>query len=134
MAKILMFRRPNLEAQRGPLLYPDDTPALRKLIKELIELKYFVSRPSKHHIKHGAINFYPSTGTITIDAVGRHPENGRQAFLALLKTMYPKQPVADWSGGEPPPRPVVLKIDLDDQEEATGDQEHKQDDDGDLPW
>lgn len=134
MAKILMFRRPNLGVERGPLLYPDDTPTLRKLIKELIGLKYFVSRPSKHHIKHGAINFYPSTGTITIDAVGRHPENGRQAFLALLTTMYPKQPIADLGTEEAPPHPVVLKIDLGDQQEAHGDQQRKQDDDGDLPW
>jgi hypothetical protein len=133
MAEILMFKKPNREAKQGPLYYPDDTPALRKLIKELTDLKYFVRRPSKYQIKHKEINFWPSTGTIAIDGVGRHPEKGRQAFLAFLKQTYPKHPGDLDAGDGFLQPPLVIKIDLDDEEEKPGD-DHSHNQDGDLPW
>lgn len=74
------------------LYYRDDDDFIRELIWELIRRKRYVRRESKHHIKVREVNFWPSTGTITIDGEGRHPEKGEQAFLALLEKRYPKPP------------------------------------------
>jgi hypothetical protein len=102
----------------GPLFYPDDTLATYELIRKMIEMKYFVWRPSKYHIKHGDVNFWPSTGTITIDNVGRHPEKGKEALIALLQRMYPKgrraRPEAPLTQDNLPAPVTVLEINLDD--------------------
>lgn len=38
-----------------------------------------------HHVKIGEVNFYPSTGTITIDGIGRYKEGkGLDALIPLL--------------------------------------------------
>jgi len=78
-----------------PLFYPDDDPLTHEVIKELIDRKRFVSRPSKFHIKHRAINYFPSTEVITIDGRGRHPKAGPDAFLALVEQEYPKRSLRD---------------------------------------
>jgi hypothetical protein len=112
-----IIRVPATDRPRGPLFYPDDTLATYELIRELIDLKFFVWRPSKYHIKHGDVNFWPSTGTITIDNVGRHPEKGKQAFIALLQRMYPKgrraRPEAPINRDDLRPPVTVLEINLD---------------------
>ena len=114
-----IIRVPVTDRPRGPLFYPDDTLATYELIRELINLKYFVWRPSKYHIKHRDVNFWPSTGTITTDNVGRHPENGKEAFFALLQRMYPKgnraRPEAPIIQDNLPPPVNVLEINLDDE-------------------
>jgi len=123
----------------GMLYYRDDGPEFYEPIGELLALKYYVRRPSKHHIKHREVNFWPTTGTITIDAIGRHPEKGQQAFVALVKTMYPKRRLQDAGAqavtDEPRPSPLVLEIDLDHSDE-TSDRGHDPEQDGkdDPPW
>ena len=74
-----------------PLYYRDDEDFIRELIWELIRRKRYVRRESKHHIKVRQVNYWPSTGTITIDGEGRHPEKGEQALLTLLDKRYPKR-------------------------------------------
>jgi hypothetical protein len=108
---------PEADAPRRPLFYPDDTPRYYELIHEMIDLKYFVSRPSKHHIKHGDVNFWPSTGTITIDGQGRYNEKGKEAFIALLQRMYPRRRRPDPEAPTihaAPPSSAIFEISLDD--------------------
>lgn len=121
------------------LFYPDDLPELYLLISKLIDRKYYVRRPSKHHIKHRALNFYPSTGTITIDGRGRHMEEGPDAFLALVEKEYPKHHRIRGSRRTHPeksPAPApVFEINLDDDECSANKQlEGTQDRSSDLPW
>lgn len=41
-----------------------------------------------HHLKIGAVNFYPSTGTITIDGeMMRYPARGLDALKTVLSDM-----------------------------------------------
>ena len=127
------------ESESGMLYYRDDGPEFYEPIRELLTLKYYVRRPSKLHIKHRDVNFWLTTGTITIDVIGRHPEKGPQAFVALVKTMYPKRSLQDAGAqavtDEPQPSPLVLEIDLDHSDE-TSDRGHNAAQDGkdDLPW
>ncbi len=80
---------------KKPLYYRDDEDFIRELIWELIRRKRYVRRESKYHIKVREVNFWPSTGTISIDGEGRHPEKGPQALLALLDKRYPKRRARD---------------------------------------
>ncbi|QQO18606.1 hypothetical protein JJB98_01080 [Bradyrhizobium diazoefficiens] len=77
---------------KKPLYYRDDEDFIRELIWELIRRKRYVRRESKYHIKVRKVNFWPSTGTITVDGQGRHHETGTEAFLKLLDARYPKGP------------------------------------------
>jgi hypothetical protein len=105
---------------KKPLYYHDDDDFVRELIYELVRRKRYVRRESKHHIKVRDVNFWPSTGTITIDGESRHPENGSEAFLELLDKRYPKR---RGKGGDtqadtvecssPTPAPIFW-MDLDD--------------------
>lgn len=127
------------ETKEPILFYPDDAPELYLLISKLIDRKYYVRRPSKHHIKHRALNFYPSTGTITIDGRGRHSEKGPDAFLALVEKEYPKHHRTRGSRRARParsPAPVpVFEINLDDDEcSASRHFAGTQDRSSDLPW
>ena len=102
------------------LFYPDDSPEVCLLIMKLIEDKYYVTRASKHQIKHGKVNYYPSSGVITIEGEGRHTEKGPHALLALLEQRYPKRrgkvgdPQANPVEPTSPPSAPIFKIDLDD--------------------
>lgn len=69
--------------------YPNDSEELRERILKLNSLKYYVQRIDQHHLKMGLVNYYPSTGAITIDRVGRHPRDGFEALLALLEKRFP---------------------------------------------
>lgn len=75
-----------------PLFYPDDDGYIREFIKELIERRRYVRRESKYHLKHRGVNYFYTTGVITIDGQGRYCETGKDAFLKLLDLRYPKQP------------------------------------------
>jgi hypothetical protein len=125
------------------LFYPDDPPEFYLLIQKLIKDKYYVQRPSKHQIKHREVNYYPSSGVITIDGGGRHPEKGSQALLALLEKLYPKRRGKDDDTQATAPEPLpsspssslVLEMDLDDEDEPGGyDHDCSQDDGDDVPW
>lgn len=86
-----MAHRPSHPRTNGnSLFYPDDTPEVSGIIHETIKRKFFVSRPSRSQLKHGAINFYPSTGKITIDGEASQPEKGAEAFWSLLEERYGK--------------------------------------------
>jgi hypothetical protein len=84
-----MAHRPNHPAGNS-LFYPGDTSEISRIICETIKRKFFVSRPSRSQLKHRAINFYPSTGKITIDGEASHPEKGAEAFWSLLQERYGK--------------------------------------------
>lgn len=99
------------------LFYPDDPREFCEFISDLIKLKYFIRRTSKHQIKHREVNYYRSTGTITIDGIGRQPEKGPKAFLKLLEQMYPRRRPKGSDEPTPPPpptspHPFVLNFDL----------------------
>lgn len=104
-----------------PLFYPDDDPLTCEVIKELIDRKRYVTRPSKFHIKHRAINYFPSTEVITIDGRGRHPETGPDAFLVLVEQEYPKRSLRDVGAeahdAKNRPEGLVLCITLDDEDD-----------------
>lgn len=86
-----MAHHPNHPRTNGnSLFYPDDTPEVSGIIHKTIKRKFFVSRPSRSQLKHRAINFYPSTGKITIDGEASHPEKGAEAFWSLLEERYGK--------------------------------------------
>ena len=108
------------DAKEPILFYPNDPPELYLLISKLIDRKYYVRRPSKNHIKHRAINYYPSTGTITIDGRGRRTEKGADAFLALVENEYPKRARQNYrkraSPAKSSPPSPVLEINLDDDD------------------
>jgi hypothetical protein len=107
-----------------PLYYGDDEGFIRELIWELIRRKHYVRRESKHHIKVRQVNYWPSTGTITIDGEGPHPEKGEQALLALLDKRYPKprrkgedrQAISP----EPSPSAPIFNLNLDDLDISSG--------------
>lgn len=127
------------DAKEPILFYPNDPPELYLLISNLIDRKYYVRRPSKHHIKHRALNYYPSTGTITIDGRGRRTEKGADALFALVESEYPKHHRLGSSrrarpAKSPPPAPV-FEINLDD-DECSANQllEGTQNSSNDLPW
>lgn len=103
---------------KKPLYHRDDEDFIRELIWKLIRQKRYVRRESKHHIKVREVNYWPSTGTITIDGEGRHPEKGEQALFALLDKRYPKlrnksedaQPISP----EPSSSAPIFNLNLDD--------------------
>lgn len=102
--------RSPLAKSNKPLFYADDSVELQYIILTTIRReKYFVARPSKHQIKSGAINFFPTTGVITIDGEGRHALTGAEAFWELLKAKYPKHhPASREPQGVPPTLPSDL--------------------------
>ena len=63
---------------------------MRESIEKLRELKYFIRRDDRIALKLGPVNFWPSTGTITIDGEGRHDGGrGLDDLLALLAERFP---------------------------------------------
>jgi hypothetical protein len=72
------------------LFYDTDTPAMIEAIEKLRELKYFIRRGDRITLKLGRVNFWPSTGTITIDGEGRYDGGqGLDDLLALLAERFP---------------------------------------------
>jgi hypothetical protein len=63
---------------------PSDLSSVRYEILKLKKLGYKMTRPSRHHLKIGSINYFPSTGTITSDPCYRHTERGFEALLRIL--------------------------------------------------
>lgn len=59
-----------------------------KMAEALAALKTYNVRydqPSPHQIKVGKFNFYPSSGKITVDGVGKVAEKGLDIFLEALR-------------------------------------------------
>ncbi|MHC2584199.1 hypothetical protein [Bradyrhizobium diazoefficiens] len=122
---------------KKPLYYRDDEDFIRELIWELIRRKRYVRRESKHHIKVRKVNFWPSTGTITIDGQGRHHETGTEAFLNLLDSHYPKRlapkinPFENLTLSEKLQTAPIFDVSLDDEDDLC--KVHEQDCDDDIP-
>ncbi len=111
--------RKQKSSKHPPLFHEDDEAWVHELIKELINRKYFVTRPSMHQLKHRKVSFYPSTDTIIIDSGGRYEKTGAQAFLDLLEQMYPKKrgqqtgsPPSDDAASKPPAQMIDLRLAL----------------------
>jgi len=68
--------------------HKNDTPEQRRQIKELIKLGYPVERKTHAHVKILTVNYFITTGTITIDPCIRHKQKGYDALLKLLREMY----------------------------------------------
>lgn len=126
-------------AQSGenPIYYSDDADFVRELIQELIRRKRYVNRPSKHHLKHRGVNYFYTTGVITIDGQGRHYEAGAEAFLKLLDTRYPKRlgpkinPFENLTLSEKLRTAPIFDVTLDDEDDLCKD--HAQDCEVDIP-
>jgi hypothetical protein len=69
---------------------PRDTEEVRLEIRKLVEFGYRVIRKTDHQIKIRDVNYYPSTGTITIDPCTKFKDKGFEALLDLLSAKYPK--------------------------------------------
>jgi hypothetical protein len=70
------------------LIQAGDADDLKKAITQL-KKRYPVVRKSEHHFKIRAVNYYPSTGRITIDPCQVHSERGYDALYSLLEQLYP---------------------------------------------
>jgi hypothetical protein len=122
-----------------PLFYPDDDPLIRELIKLLIKRKRFVRREAKHHIKHGNVNYFHTTGVITIDGQGRHSETGAEAFLKLVEARYEKRlgpkinPFENLTLSEKLQTAPIFELSLDEEDDLCHDDDHEQDCEDDLP-
>jgi len=76
-------------SRQRPLFYDNDDPEISELVHHLLGLKYFVNRTTQFHIKIGPVNFFPTTGTITIDGEGPSTDKGPESLLSLLAQKYP---------------------------------------------
>lgn len=72
------------------LFYNSDDPETSAFIKHAISKKYFVERHTRYHIKIGPMNFWPTTGTISIEGGPHAAGKGFDAAYALLKNISPK--------------------------------------------
>jgi hypothetical protein len=116
------------------LFYDNDDPETSELIRYLISQKYFTKRPSQFHIKIGPVNFYPTTGVVTIDGQGRAASKGQDFLLKLLAEDYPPRLTHAYKGTlpqVPSPRSLVeapptnlsidgVKEESDNDEDAEG--------------
>lgn len=69
-----------------------DTPEQRRQITELENRRYPVSRKTRYHVKILDVNYFITTGTITIDPDIRYKHKGFDALLTLLEEKYPRRP------------------------------------------
>ena len=100
------------------LFLQNDDEAIVALIEHLIRLKYFISRPSRWHLKIGPVNYWTSTGTITVDGVGRAEQSGIEGLLKLLSLSYPPSVTHSFKRQSRPTQlipPPLFEINLDDE-------------------
>ncbi len=69
-----------------------DTPEQRRQITELDRCGYPGSRKTRYHWKYLKVNYFITTGTITIDPDIRYKHKGFDALIALLREKYPRRP------------------------------------------
>ena len=67
-----------------------DTPAQRKQVIGLEKRGYPVRRMTRYHVKILEVNYFITTGTITIDPDVRYQYKGFDALLKLLEEKYPR--------------------------------------------
>jgi hypothetical protein len=71
-----------------------DTFEQRQQIIQLVDGRYPVSRKSRYHVKILDVNYFITTGTITIDPDIRYKHKGFEALLTLLEEKYPPRPLS----------------------------------------
>jgi hypothetical protein len=69
-----------------------DTPEQRQQLIELEIRRYPATRKTRYHVKILDVNYYITTGTITIDPDIRYKRKGFDALLTLLEEKYPLRP------------------------------------------
>jgi hypothetical protein len=79
----------NRPPKKPSLFFKDDTPETIGLINRLIHLKYFVKRPEKKQLKIGPVNYWPTTGTITVDGGRRIVQKGIETLMRVLAEEFP---------------------------------------------
>lgn len=104
----------NISRKKSPnkLFQENDPPETTEAVNAILEVGYYVERQkNSHHLKVRKANYYPTTGTITVDGDGKaKPEKGLEHFIWLLREMYPKKPRANLLG-EPAPLSLTDAID-----------------------
>lgn len=74
-----------------PLRSPTNTPAMDEAVDKLELLKVPVKRTSDHQLKCWEVNYWPDTGSISIDKQAKSKLRGLEAFLELVeKAAYAK--------------------------------------------
>ena len=85
------MRKPTkLPTDQNSLYHDSDTPELTALIGQLTAAGYYIDRRGIH-LKIKAINFWHTTGTITIDSGPKVTGKGAQALWSLLAEKYPRK-------------------------------------------
>jgi hypothetical protein len=130
---------PHTPRKEKPLFYRNDDEGTRELINKMIQSGLFVDRPTQFHVKHRALNYYPTRGVISIDGEGGCPERGPEAFFALVEKRYPRR--GRPSGRTPAPQsppptsPPLCDIGLVDEDEHIDGSDNERCNDADeLPW
>ncbi|RTL51767.1 MAG: hypothetical protein EKK40_09620 [Bradyrhizobiaceae bacterium] len=80
--------------QSNKLFRDNDPPETTEAINVIRESGYFVERQrnNDHHLRIRKVNYYPTTGTITVDGQGKaKPKKGLVHLIELLLEMYPKK-------------------------------------------
>lgn len=70
---------------RGRVIQPDDDPCTIEALLWLLRNHIRFVRKTRHHLKIGPINYFPTTGRIVLDGHGPAlPERGLAALQVLL--------------------------------------------------
>lgn len=78
-----------MTTRQTSVLKHGDTPAMQEAINELEDRGFKIRRTSPHQLKYRDTNFYPDTGTITIDPQQRYDGQGLHTYLDLLAERHP---------------------------------------------
>lgn len=62
-----------------------DSEKITAAVDEALKRGLPLTRPDGHQVKSGRVNFWPNTGTITIDGYRKIKERGLDAFLELAE-------------------------------------------------
>lgn len=68
-----------------PLRSPDNTPQMDEAIDRLDALNVPITRTSDHQLKVWDLNYWPNTGSISIDGQGKCQLRGLELFLDLVE-------------------------------------------------
>ncbi len=67
---------------------PDDGPEMQEAVKAVSGLGIPFRRTSLHQLKSGNVNFWPSTGKITVDREGVFAGHGLAMFLERIQELH----------------------------------------------
>jgi hypothetical protein len=69
-----------------PLKLDTDSPAMTEAVDAATAINVPLRRTSPHQIKSGQVNFWPSTGKVSVDGTLPIKERGLKTFLALAES------------------------------------------------